>query len=278
VHSRILTTPAGCSYSRLRRLVLRMMSVGGVEAHIDCAVHDTVLRFHFDASADTSRSAASAARARVHSIRLSHQVACSALPHVGKGILLLRQRAQVLLVFVRTRATNGVYFAEFMSSDRISDLYRKYGPTIYSRCLRLLGDAGAAEDATQETFVRVHRHLVRAPSGDEAIAWIWRIATNLCLNEKRNAERRPRLADEGSEAPELRSRPLRDELHANRDLARRVVARADARDRVVAWLYHVDGLEQDEIAGVLGMSRRTVVNRLQSFARNARKFVRREAS
>jgi len=46
----------------------------------------------------------------------------------------------------------------------------------------------------------------------------------------------------------------------------------------VAWLYHVDGLEQDEVARVLGVSRRTVVNRLQSFATNARKFVRREAS
>jgi RNA polymerase sigma-70 factor (ECF subfamily) len=164
-----------------------------------------------------------------------------------------------------------------MSSDRVADLYRKYGPTIYSRCVRLLGDAGAAEDATQETFVRVHRHLARAPSDDEAIAWIWRIASNLCLNERRNAGRRPRPADDGA-LPELHVGALRDELHADRDLARRVVARADARDRVIAWLYHVDGLEQEEVARVLGVSRRTVFNRLQSFADNARKFVRREAS
>jgi len=162
-----------------------------------------------------------------------------------------------------------------MSSDRVADLYRRYGPTIYWRCVRLLGDNGAAEDATQETFVRVHRHLARAPGDDEAIAWIFRIATNLCLNERRDAGRRPRPADE---LPELGAGALRDELHADRDLARRVVARADARDRVVAWLYHVDGLEQDEVARVLGVSRRTVVNRLQSFASNARKFVRREAS
>lgn len=88
-----------------------------------------------------------------------------------------------------------------MSSERVTELYRRYGPTIYWRCLRLLGDAGAAEDATQETFVRVHRHLARAPDDNEAIAWIW----------------------------------LRDGLHEDRDLARRVIARADQRDRVVAW-------------------------------------------
>ena len=161
-----------------------------------------------------------------------------------------------------------------MSSDRVTQLYRRYGPTIYWRCVRLLGDVGAAEDATQETFVRVHRHLARAPDDNEAIAWIWRIATNLCLNERRDASRRP----VPSEPLDPDDRPLRDGLHEDRDLARRVIARADERDRVIAWLYHVDGLEQDEVARVLGISRRTVVNRLQSFSENARKFVRRVAS
>ena len=159
-----------------------------------------------------------------------------------------------------------------MSSDRVADLYRTYGPAIYWRCLRLLGDHGAAEDATQETFVRVHRHLDKAPSDDEAIAWIWRIATNLCLNERRDAGRR---ALPVADLPELGSV---DELHGDRDLARQVIARAAEEDRVVAWLYHVDGLDQDEIARVCGCSRRTVVNRLASFAANARKFVRRAAS
>jgi RNA polymerase sigma-70 factor (ECF subfamily) len=162
-----------------------------------------------------------------------------------------------------------------MSSDRVADLYRTYGPTIYWRCLRILGDHGAAEDATQETFVRVHKHLARAPGDDEAIAWIWRIATNLCLNERRDAGRRPLPVEE---LPALGDGALRDELHGDRDLARRVIRHADEGDRAVAWLYHVDGMEQDEIARTLGISRRTVVNRLASFTENARKFVRRIAS
>src|SRR5690242_18415229 len=47
--------------------------------------------------------------------------------------------------------------------DELTGLYRKYGPYIYVRCARLLGDRSAAEDATQETFMRVHRHLHKAP-------------------------------------------------------------------------------------------------------------------
>ena len=61
----------------------------------------------------------------------------------------------------------------------------------------------------------------------------------------------------------------------DRDLARRLVARATPKVRSVAWLYHVDGFDQAEVALVLGVSRRTVVKRLQLFCANARKFARR---
>ena len=159
-----------------------------------------------------------------------------------------------------------------MEEDRVTALYRVYGPVLYSRCARLLGDRAAAEDALHETFIRVHRHLDRAPDAGEALAWIYRIATNYCLNEIRDRKRRPELHEE---PPEL---PVGDSAGwlADRDLAARIVRRAPEKLRAVAWLHHVDGLEQGEVARLLGVSRRTVVNRLAVFAANARKFVGRE--
>jgi DNA-directed RNA polymerase specialized sigma24 family protein len=56
----------------------------------------------------------------------------------------------------------------------------------------LLGDRAAAEDAIQETFLRVQRHLDRAPDAGEALIWVYRIATNYCLNEIRDRKLRPR--------------------------------------------------------------------------------------
>jgi RNA polymerase sigma-70 factor, ECF subfamily len=47
-------------------------------------------------------------------------------------------------------------------------------------------DPAAAEDAAQETFLRVYRHLARVPADREALHWIYRVATNLCLNELRD--------------------------------------------------------------------------------------------
>jgi RNA polymerase sigma-70 factor, ECF subfamily len=160
-----------------------------------------------------------------------------------------------------------------MTDDRLTALYRAYGPVIYARCRRLLGDGGAAEDATQETFMRVYRHLDRADSR-QALAWIYRIATNYCLNELRDRKRRPALEDH---APEALGEDL-ERVLADRDLVARIVDRAPEKVRVVAWLHHVDGLDQGEVARVLDISRRTVVNRLAEFTTNARKFLMRGAA
>src|SRR5438128_9238202 len=154
-------------------------------------------------------------------------------------------------------------------SDRLTVLYKTHGPAIYARCRRLLADHALAEDAAQETFLRVHRHLDAAPNADEALRWIYRIATNYCLNKLRDRKNAPILVEDLESAPA----ELGEERLANRDLATKLVVRAPEQVRTAAWLYHVDGMDQSEVAEVLGVSRRTVVNYLSTFARHAKKFL-----
>jgi len=153
------------------------------------------------------------------------------------------------------------------------ELYGAYGAVIYWRCHRLLGDAAAAEDATQETFLRVHSHLDRAPDDDEALRWIFRIATNYCLNEIRDRRRRP----EPRADPPERVHPSFEALIADRDLVTRIIDSAPEKLRNVAWLHLVDGIEQAEVARILGISRRTVINRLTQLSERAQTFIRRTA-
>ena len=169
--------------------------------------------------------------------------------------------------------------APMADDDEVTRLYRMYGPVIYARCRSLLRDDAEAEDATQETFARVHRHLDRLPPSRAALYWIHRVATNYCLNQLRNRRHLPvafpiEAAGEGAVggggAPEERL--------GDRDLAARLVERAHPKVKPVAWLYHVDGFEQEEVARLLGISRRTVAARLATFLENARKFVRRSGS
>jgi RNA polymerase sigma-70 factor (ECF subfamily) len=159
-----------------------------------------------------------------------------------------------------------------VTEERLTALYREYGPAIYWRCLKLLGDEAAAEDATQETFLRVHRHLEQRTDPDEPFRWIWRIATNYCLNEVRNRKRRPEPRDRLPDLPE--SGELEAAL-ADRDLVRRFIAMVDTKLRVVAWAHYVDGLEHVEAGRLLGISRKTVANRLTDFNERARKIIKR---
>jgi RNA polymerase sigma-70 factor (ECF subfamily) len=157
--------------------------------------------------------------------------------------------------------------------ERFEDLYVRHGTAVFARCRRLLDDHAAAEDAAQETFLRVHHHIRSAPAHDpdEALRWMFRIATNYCLNMLRDRRRRPIPTDD---LAQLAGRDSGEELMADRDLGRRLTLQAPEHIRAVAWSYHVEGLAQQEIADEFGISRRTVVNYLGAFTTFARKFER----
>ncbi len=157
-----------------------------------------------------------------------------------------------------------------LTNERVAALYRKFGPAIYTRCRRILKDHAAAEDATQEVFIRVARHIDETPNAAEALAWIYRIATNYCLNEIRGRKRRARVA---TLLPAATVGHGGEDSVVNRELVRRVIQRTPARLSESAYLYHVDGMSHEEVAGVVGQSRRTVINHIAEFGRRARKFL-----
>jgi RNA polymerase sigma-70 factor (ECF subfamily) len=155
--------------------------------------------------------------------------------------------------------------------DRFDELYERFGGTIYARCRQMLRDPAAAQDATQEVFLKVHRALDKIRGSREAFTWLYRTATNHCLNELRNGRQRPTLV---AAIPE-RAGPQNESQFFDQDLLVRLVRELPAELATAAWLYHVDELEQAEIAEICGVSRRTVINRLARFATEARGFIER---
>jgi len=137
-----------------------------------------------------------------------------------------------------------------------------------------LRDKAAAEDATQETFLRVYKNLKNAPDDEGARLWIFRIATNVCLDQLRTRGRDL----SGLEAVLVAGGRSAEEILGDQDLAAKLIARAPEKLRSVAWLYYVDGMDQEEVALALGVTVRTVQSRTASFLKRARKFVRREAA
>jgi RNA polymerase sigma-70 factor (ECF subfamily) len=154
---------------------------------------------------------------------------------------------------------------------RLDELYVRFGPTIYARCRQMLRDRAAAEDITQETFLGAHRALARLRSDRETLVWLYRTATNRCLNELRNGRIRARGA--GSLPRPDAAWP--EQRLLDQDLVARLSAEMPEDLSTAAWLYHVDGHEQGAIAEICGVSRRTVVARLGRFAERARAFIQR---
>jgi RNA polymerase sigma-70 factor (ECF subfamily) len=126
---------------------------------------------------------------------------------------------------------------------------------------RILGDAEEVKDATQETFLRVFRHLHRFDERLEFFGWLFRIAVNVCRDiEKRRRRRRIFApADEGlSVASE--GRGAHGDLEA-RDEARLLTRAIDAlpeRERLAVILREVQELSTEEVAAILGTSQATV--------------------
>jgi RNA polymerase sigma-70 factor (ECF subfamily) len=151
--------------------------------------------------------------------------------------------------------------------QRRAHLYRTYGRTVFAYCRRLLGSAHAAEDAVQETFLRLNRHPDRVPRDAGELPWIYRVASNYCLNELRNAGVRRKRGDEWGALARLTG-------HAadppDGPLMRELIRRLPRQLSTVAWLYFADGRDQSEIAHALGISRRTVVTRMAQFTAQAR--------
>lgn len=153
---------------------------------------------------------------------------------------------------------------------RVVRLYREYGPVVYRRCLRLLGDKEQARDATQEVFVKLLREERLTGDAAEVLPWIYRVATRHCLNVRRRT-RLGRWSLDGAGALELADRggaPSPD-----RRLAQQILARFDATTQAVAVGVLVDGMEREEVAGALGLSRRTVHRKLARFLAGARRLL-----
>lgn len=145
----------------------------------------------------------------------------------------------------------------------VEQLYAAYGPAIYARCSRLLRDEVLAEDATQDIFIKLLRHADRLPDAKALLPWIHRITTNHCFNLLRDARRHPTPVEH---VPEQLDDQLEDSI-VSADFARHVLASTPEYLRRPAELYHSQGVDQQTVAQLLGVSRRTVLYRLAEFTR-----------
>jgi len=145
----------------------------------------------------------------------------------------------------------------------VEELYERYGSLVYRRAHRLLGDEQRAWDAVQEVFMRALKHEREFRREASPTTWLYRITTNYCLNVLRDAARHSRkLRDQNIPGPAAPG-PAQDP--DTRLAITALLAKLPKDLCEIAIYHHVDRMSHDEIASVIGVSRRTVGNRLKDF-------------
>jgi RNA polymerase sigma-70 factor, ECF subfamily len=154
-----------------------------------------------------------------------------------------------------------------MEESAVAEAYRHYAAAVWRRCLKIVRDEQVALDVTQEVFVRCLRNRGGLSPGRELLAWLYRVATNLCLNEIRNAKvRRTAARDVAAGAAE----PAHQPEGASRQMTRELLEGLDHRTQELAVYVYVDGMTHAEAAEVAGVSERTVRNCLTRFLAHGR--------
>jgi len=127
----------------------------------------------------------------------------------------------------------------------------RYRPQLTAHCYRMLGSPFEAEDAVQETLVRAWRGTERFEGRSALRSWLYRIATNVCLDMVKSAQRRARPMDLGPAREPVASNlhvptevrwiePIPDTMvAAGEDPAEVAEARESVRLALVAALQHL---------------------------------------
>lgn len=157
--------------------------------------------------------------------------------------------------------------------DAFGELVRRFHGRVYSLIYGMLNNAEDARELEQQTWVRVWQKLESFKRESEFFTWVYRIASNLCLDWLRHRQRaREEPLDAVLEvvpAPELTPSPsaavrpddalLRQERRVEFE---RALAGLSPEHRLVVQLREVDGLAYEAIAAVLKCRIGTVMSRL----------------
>jgi RNA polymerase sigma-70 factor (ECF subfamily) len=161
---------------------------------------------------------------------------------------------------MRPEVTEGGGVAGSDAEARFLQLYADHGRSVMGYAMRRVPGAEDAADLVAETFLSAWRRADEVPPGPEARLWLYGIARGLLANCRRAERRRDRLL---SRLRVDRSTKTSSESEPEIETAvSRALGRLTDRDREILMLAGWEGLEPEEIARVLRISRVATRTRL----------------
>jgi RNA polymerase sigma-70 factor (ECF subfamily) len=194
--------------------------------------------------------------------------------------------AEQLQVRQQQRAEDDELIRAAQRGDRsaFDALVRRYDRSVLRLALHMLGNEQDAQDVHQDAFIKAYRHLANFRFECSFYTWLYRIVTNLCLDQLRRRKSRREdpatVLDAAGEEMDLMANLQDERASANpaRELDRKNMRAAiqsalDAltpRERTVFELKHYQGLKLRTIGEMLSTSEETAKNTLFRATRKLR--------
>ena len=156
------------------------------------------------------------------------------------------------------------------NTNAFDDLVEEHQNRVYHIALKMTGNEEDAFDLSQETFLKAYRSL-KSFRGEAGFgSWLYRLASNLCIDFLRKKKRRPlqtaSLDDEEgrpTDLPDLRHEPQNElERKEIREKVRAGLRRLPEEQRLILVLRDVEGFSYQEISSILGVELGTVKSRI----------------
>ncbi|WP_169809436.1 RNA polymerase sigma factor [Actinomadura chibensis] len=143
-----------------------------------------------------------------------------------------------------------------------AELVRRHEPRLLRVCLRITKDAEDAQDALQECWVKAMAGLARFDGRSQVGTWLYSIATNAALDQRRSRERRPDPIGVGELEHLLPPLPGPAEQTIDREYCRALLVKLSPAKRRALVLHVAVGLSYREVADLEGVPLTTVQTRI----------------
>ena len=160
------------------------------------------------------------------------------------------------------------------SEDAFEDLVKRYGQRLHSVSLRILRNPADAEEVVQETFLKAFKSLDRFRGDASLFTWLYRIVSNESISRLRRRGRKPEIPIE-EHLPSFEDgqhvevfvdwKPGPDDQLGSKELREffeRCVDELPESHRLAYLLKDIEGLPEERVAEILGITRSAMKNRV----------------
>lgn len=162
--------------------------------------------------------------------------------------------------------------AEAGERARQRELYEKYSPLIYRRCLRYLHSKEEAQDATSEVFLKMLDHWESVKDGDSILHWIHRVTTNHCISQWRRKKFQAADVEDGFEDDARHADDSEERRIILRDMLNKVMFPWNKATREIVMYTYWDGYTQEEISTLMGIATSTIRKHLTKVRRSTQQW------